>query len=360
MTQNDRLTPQGVNEFYSDEPFKFISGETIACLKLVYETFGTLNERKDNVILIHHALSTSSHVSSHAGNTEPGWWEAMVGSGKAIDTDRFFVVCINNLGSCFGSTCPMSINPETGKPYHLTFPNLQLQDIVHAQALLLDKLSIDKCHAVLSASMGAMISLCWAVLYPERVARFISISSCYKSYPTTRAFRAIQRDVIRLDPSWKRGEYQPEAELPGFVLARKLGHLSYRSAEELEHRFVDENEDLENKQGIESYLQYNAEKFTSQFDANCYLALTNAMDQFDVSTGFNDLTQAFACISAKTLVISVSSDNLFLPYQQRELYELLKNAEVDVQLIEHQSEYGHDAFLLEIEPIGEYIKTFLR
>jgi len=340
---------RGLKTFISQQDFSFECGKTIKPLVLAYETYGELSPAKDNVILIHHALSTGSHVSSHGKNTEKGWWEEVVGPGKAIDTQRFFIICVNNLGSCFGSSGPASINLKTNKPYQQDFPKLTITDMVRSQHLLLSQLGINKLYAVVS--MGAMLSLTWAVLFPEMVERLISVSSCYKAYPVSIATHVVQQEIIELDPNWNKG-YYTEKPLHGFNVARKFGLLSYRHPSELNRRFQQEGD-------ITEYLDYNAQKFTAIFDANSYLYIINAMDKFDVTQDFVDKLEPFKKIKARVLVISVSSDLLFPPQQQYDLYQQLKNAQVNVEFVAHNSDYGHDAFYAD-KTIIQHIQKFLR
>lgn len=343
-------TELGLKIFQSFPPFHFESGGQIAPLTLVFETYGTLSSSKDNVILVHHALSTNSHVASHEKNPEKGWWEAVVGPGKAIDTNRFYVICINNLGSCFGSSGPASIDPNTGQIYRRHFPAITMADIVHSQYLLLKCLGIHQLYAVVGNSMGAMISLTWAILYPDSIKKLISVSSCYKAYPVSIATHQVQKEMITMDPEWRDGFYEKNPT-KGFSIARKFGLLSYRNPNELNARFVDRGSLME-------YLDYNAKKFINTFDANCYLYIFEAMDKFDVTQGYEDPVMPFRKITAQTLVISVSSDLLFPPQQQRDLYEKLKAAHVDATFVEHVSDYGHDAFYAD-QHIIRHIEQFL-
>lgn len=346
ITEDDR----GLKKMELQTPFVFANGKSITPLTLVYETYGKLSPQQDNVILVHHALSTDSHLAAHAKNATKGWWEAVVGSGKAIDTDRFFVICTNNLGSCFGSSGPTSINPQTGKPYRRDFPIVSIEDMVKAQHLLLQHLGIKKLFAVVGNSMGAMLSLTWAILYPAMVERLISVSSCYKAYPVSIATHKVQQEIIALDPDWNNGYYE-KTPTRGFNIARKFGLLSYRHPAELNARFLSDN--------ILAYLDYNAEKFTAKFDLNSYLTIFAAMDDFDVTRGYADNPlQPFKQIQAKTLIVSVSSDLLFPPQQQADLYHMLQQAGVETTFVAHESDYGHDAFYADAT-INQHIHKFL-
>ena len=239
----------GSFRFIDSSTFEFEAGGAIAPLTLAYETWGQLNEARDNAILVHHALSTSSHLTSTEKNPEKGWWEEMVGPGASLDTDRYYVICINNPGSCFGSSGPTSLDPATGEAYRMRFPEVRITDMVHAQKRLIDALGIDCLHTVLGNSMGAMLSLAWLVLYPDSAQRLISISSCAQSFPANNANRYLQRDMIQLDADWQGGDYADSADLAGFRAARRLGLLTYRNWAELNERFV-------NKSGKESNIPY--------------------------------------------------------------------------------------------------------
>lgn len=346
----------GSFRFEDERAFEFERGGTIAPLVLAYETYGELNEARDNAILVHHALSTNSHLASTPANPDTGWWEDMVGPGASLDTDHFYVICINNLGSCFGSSGPSSPDPETGRAYRTTFPRIMITDIVHAQKRLVDALGIERLHTVLGNSMGAMLSLAWLVLYPESANRLISISSCAQSFPANNANRYLQRDMIKLDPRWNGGDYEDSALLQGFRLARRLGLLTYRNWAELNERFVNKT----GEESIDHYLEYNAEKFVKHFDCNSYLYLIDAMNTFNMADEDGSFQSAFSGIAARVLVVSVDSDILFTPGQQRDLYRALEQAGVEVSFIKHHSSYGHDAFLVETERFGEYIRDFLR
>lgn len=347
----NNLREEGTYYFCSQVAFEFQSGARISELELVYECYGTLNAARDNVILIHHALSSSCHVRSHEKNPTPGWWENMVGPNKPIDTEKYFIICINNLGSCFGSSGPASIDSKTKNPYRLSFPEVTMIDMIRSQHLLLEHLGIKKLYAIVSASMGAMLSLAWALYYPAEVKRLVTISSCARTYPLNRAIRAIKRDIICLDPLWNNGDYNI-TPLPGFTLARKVGHLSYRDADQLNTRFINENEGENPRTGILNYLQYNAEKFTKKFDANSYLYLMRAMDLYDV-------VEKISMMQAYTLVVAVSSDSLFPPSQQHEIFDCLVKNNKSADYILHKTSAGHDAFLIETIQFGEYIKMAL-
>jgi homoserine O-acetyltransferase/O-succinyltransferase len=345
----------GAFEFVSSDNFVFECGESINPLVLVFECYGKLNSAKDNAIVVHHALSTSSHLAASPENPEPGWWQEMVGPGCPLDTDRYFIVCINNLGSCFGSSGPNSAKPGTQDTYRTDFPAVTIVDMVHSQKLLIEALGIEKLYAVLGNSMGAMLSLAWLALYPDDAHHMISISSCAQSYPANNANRFMQEDMIKLDSAWDSGNYRQSSELPGFKLARRLGLLTYRNWAELNKRFVDKT----GKESIEHYLDYNSEKFIRRFDCNSYLALLGAMNTFNLGANGPSLVEVLRPIRARVLVVSVDSDILFTPSQQQALYNALTEAGVDATFIEHVSTFGHDAFLVETEAFGGYISEFI-
>lgn len=359
MSYSIQNLEDGTKLFNSTEPFTLASGRVLEHWQLCYETFGHLNKSRDNVVLIHHALSVGAHVAATEANPKKGWWQAMVGPGKAIDTDRYHVICINNLGSCFGSSSPVTINKLTGRPWAGDFPDVVMEDMVHSQKLLLDHLGIESLYAMIGNSMGAMVSLTWAIVYPDSVQRLLLTSSSYKAYPANIANRRIQQESIRLDPAFKDGNYEPDARLNGFRLARKLGLYTYRNATEWDRRFNSfGNIDMCDDE-INSYMDYNADMFCRSFDANCYLLLTAAMDRYDVTQPYGSLKATFGRITAKTTVISVESDILFTPQQQQELHKGLLAGGVDCHYINHHSQYGHDAFLVETEAFDNYLRAFL-
>jgi homoserine O-acetyltransferase len=356
MDHQIRELENGCLEFTSYENFQFEGGGSINPLVLVYETYGKLNEKKDNAIVVHHSLSSSSHIAATQKNPEKGWWQDMVGPGKGLDSNRHFIICINNLGSCFGSSGPLSINPGTSMIYAMDFPDVTIIDMVRSQKILIEALGIEKLHAVLGGSMGAMLSTTWLSLYPEHSSHLISISSCAKAYPANRANRLIQKEMIKLDPAWNEGNYSVSGNLEGFKNARRLGLLTYRNWSEINERFIDKK----GSGSIEHYLEYNAQKFARRFDCNSYLRLLDAMDSFDLSANGRELTEVFSPIKAKVLIVAVDSDVLFTPSQQQSLYEAMLKAGVEAHFTQHSSSYGHDAFLVETEAFDRYIRTFIQ
>jgi homoserine O-acetyltransferase len=355
MSISFRELSTGSVEFSTSDVFCCEGGGEVSPLVLAYESYGEMNEAKDNVILVNHALSTSSHLRSHDRNLEPGWWENMVGPGACLDTNKYCVICINNLGSCYGSSGPASVNPNTGTQYRAEFPEISIVDMVRSQKLLIDALGVTHLHTIIGNSMGGMLSLAWLCLYPEHAKNLVSISSCAQSYPANNANRFLQRDMIQLDSQWQQGNYQHSRELEGFKAARRLGLLTYRNWAELNERFVNKA----GKDAIEHYLGYNADKFVKRFDCNSYLTLLQAMNTFNLADKEGGLSRAFTGIQARVLVVSVDSDILFTPSQQHTLYQGLVEAGIDAGLIEHHSSYGHDAFLVETEAFGGYIRAFI-
>ncbi len=356
------------------ESMKLKRGGSLSSPHLAFETWGKLSHKKDNVVVILTGLSASSHVASSDNNTNPGWWEGMVGSGKAIDTDKYHVICINSLGSCFGSTGPASINEITEEPYRLTFPELTIDDMANATKLLLDKLGIDSIHTLIGPSMGGMHALALVVQNTHLVRNFIAISTASQSLPYSIAIRSLQREVIRKDPLWKNGYYSPESPPHnGVRIARKLGMMSYRSADEWAQRFgrkkSAKTEITQNTFGIEntnfefeieSYLEHLAIKFQDVFDANSYLYLSRAIDWFDlVDYGSSPDKVLGQTAIDNALVLGVNSDTLFPIAQQKEIAESLSSGSTKVTYKSLDCIQGHDSFLVDIETFSKEIKCFL-
>lgn len=350
------LQVPGSQYFEISGPVELSMGGSLPGIRLAYETHGRLDASKSNAVLIHHALSPSHHVASHPGNDEKGWWEPMVGPGKAIDTERYFVICVNNLASAFGSTGPGFLNPDTGRPYGKDFPNITFADMAKSQLYLADSFGIEAFYAVIGNSMGAMISLEMALMTPARVKRLALTSSSYKAYPANVINRSIQKRIMAFDiAAYDSGE--PAGGLMGFQLARELGHLTYRNPHHLNEKFNHDRKRVGKPSDIERYFEYNANKFTAGFDPYSYLCLLDAMDAFDVTRERG--LDVFKTLTAKTRVISVDSDLLFTPEQQLDLFHHLEDAGCDAKLIRHHSSYGHDAFLVETDAFSTYIKDLL-
>jgi homoserine O-acetyltransferase len=335
---------------------------------LVYETWGELNEAADNGILIFSGLSPSAHVASSENDQSAGWWEDMIGSGLPIDTDRFFVIAVNSLGSCFGSTGAASVNPETGQLYRLDFPVLTMEDIAESAHVVVQHLGIKVLHSVIGCSMGGMSGLAYCVRHPEVARSYVSISSCTRSLPFAISVRSLQREMIRRDPKWLQGKYdRSDPPVTGQRLARKLGMITYRSAKEWEQRFGRERATDQAVPGdpfkidfsVESYLQNRAEQFSGAFDANCYLYLSRASDLFDFAEHGGSLRAAFGRLMLeRTLVVGVETDILFPPHQQRELADGLKKICNNTTLVELDCIRGHDSFLVDMDAFRPVICEF--
>jgi homoserine O-acetyltransferase len=350
-----------------DEPFKFERGGILPSLTIAYETYGRLNETRSNGILICHALTGDAHAAGvHDGDNRSGWWDKLIGPGKAFDTDRYFVICSNVIGGCKGSTGPSAKDPSTGKKYGLSFPEMTIGDMVRAEKRLINYLGIEKLAAVAGGSMGGMQALQWGVSFPESVRKVIAIATTARSSPQQIAFNEVGRQAIIADPLWNHGEYtddKPPAK--GLSLARMIGHITYLSDDSMQEKF---GRDLREEPGtgyhpsaefqVESYLHYQGDKFTRRFDANSYLYITRALDLFDLSID-GSLEAGFSGVKASFLIISVSSDWLYPPYQSEEIVRALSANDADVRYCEIQSKYGHDAFLLESGQMTYLIGSFL-
>jgi homoserine O-acetyltransferase/O-succinyltransferase len=360
MSATEHLTLNGA--------FPMLEG-TLTRPTLAYETWGSLDAARGNAVLVFTGLSPSAHAASSPRERRTGWWEDMIGPGKPIDTARFFVICMNSLGSCFGSTGPASMDPETGRRYGLAFPVLHLEDIANAGAALLDHIGIERLHTVLGASMGGMTALAFCVLHPGRSDGLVTISAATRSLPFSIAIRSLQREIIRRDPAWNRGDY-PEDGGPavGMQLARKLGMLTYRSADEWAERFGRERAtgstaangdpfgiDFE----VESYLEAHARKFVGSFDANCYLYLSRAMDLFDLADHGGSLAEGFARVRLqRAMVIGVESDFLFPIEQQEELANGLREHVSALTFHRLTSMQGHDSFLVDMDRFRPVIARY--
>jgi homoserine O-acetyltransferase len=326
---------------------------------IAYETWGDLNFQKDNGILLFTGLSPSAHAASSEADPSSGWWEQMVGESKPIDTTKYFVICINSLGSCFGSTGPTSINPETDERYRLSFPVLTIEDIARSGHEVVKSLGLDRLHAVVGASMGGMTSIAYSILFPEFAESLVSISGSARAAPFAISLRSLQREIIRSDPIWNEGNYDVEEEpVLGMRLARKLGMLTYRSAAELEQRFGRELIPEERQTGesfgldfeVESYLEAHANKFIGTFDANCYLYLSRAMDLFDVADHGGSVEHGLARVGAsRALVMGVETDLLFPISHQKRIADGLVDGKREVIFHSLESIQGHDAFLVDMD-----------
>jgi homoserine O-acetyltransferase len=356
---------------FADPPqeMRLECGRSFGPITLAYETYGELSPAKDNAILILHALSGDAHAAgfNHPHERQPGWWDIMIGPGKAFDTRKYFVICSNVIGGCKGSTGPSSINPQTGRPFALDFPLVTIHDMVNAQRALIDHLGIDQLLCAVGGSMGGMQALQWVVSYPERVRLAIPIATTSKLSSQGIAFNEVGRQAIQSDPHWKEGEYYGKS-IPrrGLAIARMIGHITYLSEKSMHQKF---GRKLQDKAAygydfradfqVESYLRYKGDHFVNRFDANSYLYISKAMDYFDLAHPHKKLEQAFANVKAKFLVISFSSDWLFPSYQSKEIVSACRRVGAEAIYTEIQTDYGHDAFLLESGQLSSLITNFL-
>lgn len=355
MSSAGTVTPQ---THLFTEPLLLQSGASIAGYTLMYETYGQLNAEKSNAVLVCHALNASHHVAGVAADDESniGWWDNMIGPGKPLDTDHFFVIGINNLGSCFGSTGPMHTNPATGRPYGADFPVVTVEDWVNAQARLADLLDIRQFAAVMGGSLGGMQAMSWSTLYPDRLRHCVVIASTAKLSAQNIAFNDVARQAIVSDPDFHGGDFYAHNVVPksGLRVARMVGHITYLSNDDMAEKFGRDLKSGEYQFGygvdfeIESYLRYQGDKFSSYFDANTYLLITKALDYFDPARKYGgDLTQALAMTKARFLVISFTTDWRFSPERSREIVRALLSNKRKVTYAEIDAPHGHDAFLLD-------------
>lgn len=355
--------------FKINEELKLESGQTLNDVTIAYETYGELNKEKNNAILVCHALSGDAHAAGwHAGDKKPGWWEIIIGPGKALDTNRFFIICSNVLGGCSGTTGPSSINPETGKEYGIDFPFITIKDMIHTQKKLVDSFNIKYLHCVIGGSMGGMQVLQWAVEYPDFVKKIVPIATTARTSPQQIAFNEVARQSIVKDPKWNGGNYYgskgPEA---GLSVARMVAHITYLSETAMYEKF---GRDLQDKQElsynfdpipdfqVESYLHHQGESFVKRFDANTYLIVTKAIDYFDLYKN-NSLRDGLKNLKAKTQLISIDSDWLYPSTQSLDILTALQANGVEAQFSEIKSTKGHDAFFIEYDQLNYVVSKFL-
>ncbi|WP_282294761.1 homoserine O-acetyltransferase [Stenotrophomonas sp. PS02289] len=362
--------PPGTRYHSLPSPFAFKRGGELHGAHVAYETWGTPNAAADNAVLIVTGLSPDAHAAANADNPAPGWWEAMVGPNKPIDTDRWFVICVNSLGSCKGSTGPASLNPATGETYRLSFPELSIEDGARAAVEVVRALGVSELACVIGNSMGGMTALALLHLHPGIARSHINISGSAQALPFSIAIRSLQREAIRLDPQWNAGRYT-ESEYPesGMRMARKLGVITYRSALEWDGRFgrvrLDSDQTDDDPFGlefqVESYLEGHARRFVRFFDPNCYLYLSRSMDWFDLAEyADGDVMAGLAQIKvAKALAIGANTDILFPVQQQQQIADGLRAGGADAQFIGLDSPQGHDAFLVDFERFGPAVRGFL-
>jgi homoserine O-acetyltransferase len=357
--------------FAEGEPFPLESGASLGPITLAYETYGRLNPAGDNAVLVCHALTGDSHAAGiySQSDPKPGWWEVMVGPGKGIDTDKYFVISSNVLGGCMGSTGPASVDPSTGKPYGLSFPVVTIQDMVRAQKVLVDSLGVKRLLSVIGGSMGGMQVLEWATIFPEMAVSAIPLATAARHSPLHIAFNEVARQAIVADPDWNDGDYYDGTKPShGLAVARMIGHITYLSDESMRHKF---GRDLQDRADfsfsfdadfqVESYLRYQGRKFVDRFDANSFLYITRAADYFDLGAthGGGSLIKALSKSKSRFLVVSFSSDWLYPTYQSRELVRAIKKNGLDVSFCEIGAKWGHDAFLLESPSLAALISGHL-
>ena len=354
--------------FNINEEIKLDSGEILDNVTVAYETYGELNKEKSNAILICHALTGDAHAAGwHTGDKKPGWWEIVIGPGKALDSEKYFIICSNVLGGCKGTTGPSSINPKTNKQYGLDFPVITIKDMVNVQKKLIDSFNINQLVAVIGGSMGGMQVLEWVVDYPKMMKKAVAIATTGMSSPQQIAFNEVGRQAIFSDPNWLGGNYYESGKIPenGLSLARMIAHITYLSDESMDIKF---GRDLQDKDEIsydfsidfqvESYLKHQGETFVKRFDANSYLFITKAVDLFDLSVN-NSLIDGFKDIEAKMEIISVDSDWLYPTEQSTEIVTALNANNIETTFSEIKSNYGHDAFLLEKGQLNHILSKFL-
>ncbi|HSA06029.1 MAG TPA: homoserine O-acetyltransferase [Candidatus Gastranaerophilales bacterium] len=356
--------------FSFNEKIKLENGLEFGPVTIAYETYGELNETKDNAILVLHALSGDAHAAGYysSDDKKPGWWDGMIGPGKAFDTNKYFVICQNFLGGCKGTTGPSSINPETNKPYGLDFPVITVEDMVQVQKKLIDYLGVKKLLNVAGGSLGGMQAFEWAILYPELVESAVIIASTTRLSAQNIAFNEVGRNAIVSDPNWNNGDYY-NGELParGLALARMVGHITYLSEESMHNKFgrrlqdktkVDFSFDVNFQ--VESYLRYQGKAFVDRFDANSYLFITKAMDYFDLHQKYGSLAYAFKESKSKFLFITFSTDWLFPPSELKDAARILMSLGKEATYCNIDAPFGHDSFLLELNHQTKIVQNFLK
>ena len=353
-----------------DEPLELECGRALSPVTQAYETYGELSPKRDNAVLIFHALSGDAHVAGYHNlqDAKPGWWDIMVGPGKPLDTNKCFVVCANVIGSCKGSTGPASIDPGTGNPYGLNFPMVTIGDMVKAQKRLIEHLGIERLLAVTGGSMGGMLALDWAVRYPANTTSVIAVATSARLSAQGIAFNEVGRQAIMADTNWRGGNYEKSTPQAGLAIARMVGHITYLSEEQMRAKFGRKLQnrdalgyDFETEFQVESYLRYQGNKFVQRFDANSYLYITKAIDYFDLANtnGYRSLVEALAGVQSEFLVVSFSSDWLYPTAESKEIVKALQANGVPTTFLEIPNAYGHDAFLLPNETLAQSISGFL-
>jgi len=357
-------------DFVCTQPFTFKSGQVLPGFTLRYETYGELNATRDNAILVCHALSGDHHCAGvhSAEDRKPGWWNNLIGPGKAVDTTRFFVVCANVLGGCVGSSGPSSLDPATGRTYGISFPFVTILDMVRSQKLLLDHLGVASLHAVIGGSMGGMTALLFAIEFPLFTRRVLAMATTSRESAQAIAFNEVGRQAIMQDPDWNRGDY-PKGGGPrvGLAIARMMAHITYVSDASMDRKFGRRKKNPANGETynfdvqfeVESYLRHQGQAFINRFDANSYLYITRALDQFDLAHAYGSLEAAFAPVQAESLIVGFTSDWLFPPEQNRQIALALLRAGKPASYAELATDLGHDSFLLESEDLYALVRAFL-
>jgi homoserine O-acetyltransferase len=351
-------------DFVFPGTYTFKNGQVLNGFTLRYETYGELNATRDNAVLICHALSGDHHCAGwhRADDRKPGWWNNLIGPGKAVDTKRFFVICANVIGGCQGSTGPSSINSETGRPYGNTFPFVTIADMVRTQKLLLDHIGVAELHAIIGGSMGGMTATAFAIEFPQFVRRCLAMATTAREGAQAIAFNEVGRQAIMQDPAWNGGDYPRDGgPRVGLAIARMMAHITYLSDASMDRKFGRRRTQTgaETQFEVESYLRHQGQSFINRFDANSYLAITRALDDFDLATSYGSLEQAFAGVQAETLVVGFTSDWLFPPEQNRAIALALLRADKRVSYAELSTDLGHDSFLLESRELYSLIHGFL-
>ena len=363
------VTPRIATFAAPPDELELESGQRLGPITLAYETYGQLSPERDNAVLIFHALSGDAHVAGYhtPDDHKPGWWDLMIGPGKPVDTNRYYVICVNVIGGCKGSTGPSSINPQTTEPYGLQFPIVTITDMVKAQSYLIDSLQINRLLAVMGGSMGGMQALEWSVRFPERTASVLAIATTSRQSAQGIAFDEVGRQAIMADPNWLEGTYYgKESPSAGLAIARMIGHITYLSDEQMHSKFGRRLQnrdafgyDFKTEFQVESYLKYQGDSFVARFDANSYLYITKAIDYYDLAAGRGSLLEALASVQSEFLVISFSSDWLYPTYQSKDLVRALQANGIPTTFIEIPSHYGHDAFLLPNDQLAGAVSDFL-
>jgi len=342
----------------ADDPLVLLNGGVLSEVTVAYETYGTLAENRDNVILVTHALTGDSHVAAHGAHDEPGWWDALIGPGRPLDTDRFYIICSNVLGGCQGTTGPASVDPSTGQPYGSKFPVITVRDMVRVQKRLLHYLGIHHLVMVVGGSMGGMQALEWAVTYPEFMDGIAAIAAPGYGSAQAIAYSKVARQAVMLDPAWNNGDYYgTQGPKQGLAVARALGMITYQSEPSMDAKFGRKTRGGQFE--VENYLDYQGDKLVQRFDANSFLCLQRALDLYDLGEGYTSYETALARIEARVLLVGVDSDILYPAYQQAELAQTMRSVGVRAEYAEIDSPHGHDGFLIDFHLLRPVMNKFV-